>query len=404
VAGIAVSVAANIEDYRWLVSEAAGPWLETVREVSAGGIGTAVISRLRRELSAERTHLVVEQVDLRGRAQEKFSLAERMFFTRHGLEQATDEILARYKAERFPVVSSVGDLCCGIGGDLVALGGRRATTGYDRDAIAALLATANSAALGLGERCKAIVADAMAAPVGEMSGWHCDPDRRSRGRRATRGELFQPPLDALNTLLDGNPNAAIKLAPATEAPTAWSETAELEWLGSRGECRQQVAWFGSLARHPGRRSATVVAKDGSARTVVGDANESAPVAMSLGRYVYEPHAAVLAAKLDSVLGREHGLAPIAAGIAYLTGDRPIGDAALDAFEVRDVLPLDRKQLRAYCREHGLGRLEIKKRGVEIEPERMRKEVVGPGEHEATLIVTPLGGQVRAIVAGRLGAQ
>src|SRR5256885_489720 len=83
----------------------------------------------------------------------------------------------------------------------------------------------------------------------------CDPDRRPAGRRTSRVLLSEPPPETLDRLREANSNAAIKLAPAADAPGEWNEAAELEWLGSRGECRQQVVWFGRLARHPGRRTA-----------------------------------------------------------------------------------------------------------------------------------------------------
>src|SRR6187549_582396 len=84
---------ATVDDFQWLVSEAALPWLE----LASGGCGsrsespkgeatTRLVARLRKELTAERTHLVVEQVELRARACEKFGQAARMFFTRKGLE------------------------------------------------------------------------------------------------------------------------------------------------------------------------------------------------------------------------------------------------------------------------------------------------------------------------------
>jgi hypothetical protein len=244
------------------------------------------------------------------------------------------------------------------------------------------------------------VEDANQLSLGDSS-WHCDPDRRKEGRRATRGELFDPPLEALDGLLGQNSAAAIKLAPATEAPAAWQEAAELEWLSSRGECRQQVAWFGRLARHPGRHAATMVPAAGQQRTVVGIPDQPTPAATAIGRYVYEPDAAVLAAKLSAALCLEHSLAAVSSGIAYITSDAVIDDPALDGFEVIEILPFDRKQLRAYCREHGLGRLEIKKRGVELSPERLRKEIAGQGDNAATIIVTPVQKQVRAIIARRL---
>jgi hypothetical protein len=399
-------VAATIDDYRWLVSEAAVPSLEHVGSVlpSKAGSGTELAklaTSLRKNLSAERAHLVVEQVELRQRAKEKFSLAERMFFTRKGLEQATDEQLAAYKAERFSSEQPIVDLCCGIGGDFVALARRGNVTGVDADEVAALFASSNAAANGFSaEQYSVAVQDALGVPLAGCA-WHCDPDRRREGRRATRGELFQPPLEALAVLLSQSGDAAVKLAPATDAPPSWHPSAELEWLSSRGECRQQVAWFGRLARHAGRRTATVVRGNGKSRTIAGFADEVMPVASSMGRFVYEPDAAVLAAKLIATLSAEHSLLAVSAGIAYLTGDLSVDDVALDAFEVVDDMPLDRKQLKAYCREHRLGRLEIKKRGVDVSPEQLRKQIIDEGDEAAVVIVTPVLGRVRAIIARRL---
>jgi hypothetical protein len=346
-----------LDDYCWLVSEAARRWLAAARQELAGGDVAAAVARLRKDLSAERTHLVVEQVELRERAKDKFALAEKMFFTRKGLEQATDEQVAAAKATRFAAGKPHVDLCCGIGGDLLAMAARGSAVGVDADAVAALLGSANLAAGGVpSSECRVEVGDAATADVSQYAAWHCDPDRRAGGRRTTAVERFSPSLQQLDRLLQRGPDAAVKLAPATVAPRHWAEQAELQWLGSRGECRQQVAWFGELAAHPGRRSATIVDAAGQPRTVVGAADSFVPVAAGLGRYLYEPHATVLAAGLLGAMCQQHGLEAVAAQIAYLTGERWLDDPALAGFEVCEVLPLDTKKLRAYCREHRVGRL------------------------------------------------
>jgi hypothetical protein len=394
----------TLEDYRWLVSDSARPWLQRAREdLAAQRVpGVSLVNRLRKDLSAERAHLVVEQVDLRARAREKFSRADRMFFTRKGLEQATDEQVAAYKASRFPA-GSIADLCCGIGGDLVALAQRGSAAGFDVDEVARLLAEANAEACGLArDRCCTFGDDAATcSAVSGFDAWHCDPDRRSEGRRTVQGEHFEPSLESVAWLLGHNLQGAIKVAPATLAPPNWQENAELQWLGSRGECRQQVAWFGSLASHPGRRSATVVDAAGGPRTVVGTGDETIPAAASLGRFLYEPHNAVLAAKLTGALCGQHALAAVAPGIAYLTSDSQVADSALAAFEVQDVLPFDQKQLKAWCREKRIGRLEIKKRGVDVDPQKLRKAIASEGEQSATLIVTRLDSKVRVMVVRRV---
>jgi THUMP domain-like len=405
--GVKNTLAASIVDYRWLVSDVARPWLALAREelsidnqATAGDVLVKLTSQLRKDLSAERAHLVIEQIELRQRASEKFSLADQMFFTRKGLEQATDEQLAAYKASRFPPECGAIDLCCGIGGDLLAIARTRPLCwGFDVDPVMVELARTNLALLPPADYI-VVGCDACAVAV-EDGPWHCDPDRRNDGRRTTTGEFFLPPLESLEQLLHESDEAAIKLASATEVPADWTSRAELEWLSSRGECRQQVAWFGPLARHPGRHAATVVGPSGHQRTVLGMPGMIVPQATVLGRYIYEPDASVLAAKLSAALCQEHSLAAISPGIAYFTSDALIDDLALDRFEIIDVLPLDRKQLRAYCREHGLGRLEIKKRGVDLSPDRLRRDIAGRGDNAATIIVAPVQSQIRAIIARRI---
>ncbi|MCI0361898.1 MAG: class I SAM-dependent methyltransferase [Planctomycetaceae bacterium] len=394
----------SLDDYRWLVSDAAAPWLVRVREelAAVGGPSAALVNRLRKDLSAQRAHLVIEQCELRERAREKFALAERMFFTGKGLEQATDQRVAAAKAARFPA-GRVADLCCGIGGDSLALARRTASGSSDEqlsavelDPAVAAIAAAN---LRVGGCTRAAVetADAAAFPVGQCAAWHIDPDRRAEGRRTSRVELYAPSLESLRRLLGQNSNAAIKLAPAAQAPPDWRESAELCWLGSRGECRQQVAWFGSLARRPGEHSACVVDARGGERTIVGQPEEAIPVARALARYLYEPHAAVLAAKIAGAICRMHALAAVSPGVAYLTSDASIDEPAADSFEILDVLPLDRKRLREYLRQRHIGRLEIKKRGVPIDPAKLRQEVIGAGEGEAMLVVSRVGGRVDGAV-------
>src|SRR5688500_13695337 len=92
-------VGSDVADYVWLTgSEAAA--LLTQLAASSEPLHTS-LQRLRKSYSATRTHLLLEQVELRRRAAAKFTQAARMFFTRTALEQATDEWIAHYKASRF---------------------------------------------------------------------------------------------------------------------------------------------------------------------------------------------------------------------------------------------------------------------------------------------------------------
>jgi hypothetical protein len=238
--------------------------------------------------------------------------------------------------------------------------------------------------------------------VSDFAAWHIDPDRRPGGRRTTRPEFHEPGIDAIEQLLAGAPTAAIKLAPATDVPSHWADGAELEWIGERRECKQLVAWFGNLARHPGQHAATILSDDDSAPvTVVGAPNQTVPRANQIGCYVFEPHATVLAARLVGVLAAKYDLASVSADRGYLTGDQRVRAPALTAFEVMDAVPLDLKRLKAALRERRVGRLEIKKRGIDVDPEAIRRQLSVPGEEQRVLLLTRFRGRGLAIIGRRV---
>jgi hypothetical protein len=113
---------------------------------------------------------------------------------------------------------------------------------------------------------------------------------------------------------------------------------------------------------------------------------------------------VLAAQLTSCLAHRYELAAVTGGVAYLTGHGRVSDPALAAYQVEEVLPFDVKSLRGYCREHNIGRLEIKKRGVDLDPDRLRRDIAAKGPEAATFLICPLAGRVRAIRATRETAE
>lgn len=393
-------IVADVTDYRWLVGAEAESFLA---EATAAADPTTTLVRLRKRLTAARAALVVEQAELRRRGRAKFPAAETMFFTARGLEQATDATVAAFKARRFPFDAPVADLCCGVGGDLSALARRGPTHGIDADERVAIFAEANLRGVAADRRSSTSVTARRATndDVAAAAAWHVDPDRRPSGRRTTRVELHDPDLATLESWLAVNDRAAIKLAPAAELPPAWSERAASEWISRGGECRQLVAWFGDLAARPGRRRASILQADGTARTVDEAPGAELAAATEIGRYVYEPDAAVLAADLVAELAAEHGLSTVHPGSAYLTGDEPRRDAALARFEVLETLPFDRKRLRGALAGRNVGRLEIKKRGLDVDVEQLRRELKLRGDREACLILARRGARVTAIVARRL---
>ncbi len=408
----------TLADFRWLVGQEGAIRLALLQKESdaqAGGeLLNRLVSRLRTDLSPARVHLLLEQLELRRRAEDKFRHADKMFFTRRALEQATDQWVAEYKARRFLIGRPIADLCCGIGGDLLGLMRCGPVLGVDRDSITALLAEANlrsATGSGAGEYdARIAVADVTSVEVNEAAAWHIDPDRRPVGRRTTRVALHEPGPEVLRRLLSACPDAAIKLAPAATLDEPWWQPAELEWIGRGRQCRQLVAWFGRLAEHPERRRATVLpaanlsgAADSTTAvtaTFMGEANADCPIAARIGRYVFEPDAAVLAAKLEGALAVSQSLSAVAAGVAYYTADHCATHGALAGFEVLEVLPYKVRPLRQWLAARGIGRLEIKKRGVSLDPEQVRRDLQTDGSDEATILLARIDGRIMAVIARR----
>lgn len=392
-----------IDDYRWLVSELAKPYLDDAASSAVSLV--ALTKRLRTALSPERTHLVLEQVELRERARAKFSRPEKMFFTRKLLEQSTDEQIASHKASRFPSGHVIADLCCGIGGDSLALLRRGACLAVDRDPVATLLVEANCRTLEAGElSCQVADVRAVVARL-DCAAWHIDPDRRVAAQRTSQAIYSEPSLDVIQALFRRVDAGAIKLAPGAELTDDWGDDApvELEWIGSRRECRQQVVWLGSLARHPARRTATVVDRHGESHSFTGDGEIEVDVSKP-GRYLFVPDSTLLASRLAGAIAEQLQLRATSYGLSYYTGDEFHDSPLLEAFDVDELLNLDVKRLKRLLRERRVGSLEIKVRGVEIDPAELRKKLQPKGSESASLLIFRSGEDVKVAVARRLASE
>jgi len=411
---------ANFDDYVWLTGDAAAE-AALAAFAADGRTELQQLNELRKSLSPERARLVVEQLALRRRAVAKFGpLAARMFFTPVQLEQATDREIAAYKTERFHQAGEgrlIHDYCCGIGGDLMALAARGPATGWDLSPIARLLAEKNLAAaadanVGGSEATGSIrEADVVTLTPAANEMWHVDPDRRTDGRRSTTLEHHSPGPDVIDRWRSAAPDGAVKLAPASEPPETWQREGELEWITSHRECRQLVVWFGQLAKAPGQHRATVLLPGQSgdptravptAASFVGNPGESCSATDEPQRFLYDPDPAIIASHLLSAIANRYGLRSLGAGGAYLTGDEQLAEPLLSGFEVEESLPLRTATVAQWLAARQVGRVEVKKRGVTIDPEKFRRDLKLRGENEATIILTRTGKRQLAIVARRLG--
>jgi SAM-dependent methyltransferase len=339
------------------------------------------------------------QSRLRTRAREKFGdFAGHMLFTKAGLEQATRLRVAALHARRFADagLAHVADLGCGIGADAMALAALdRRVTAVELDETTAAVATVNLTPFPEATVVHADVEslDLAALPGGMPDGVWLDPARRTTSSSGTRRifdpEAFSPPLSFVQALAARGLPVGVKMGPGIphEAVPAGCEA---QWVSDRGDVVEAVLWFNAVARPGVRRAALVLGEHGAAELVsprdADPGHEEAEVG-PVGAWLYEPDGAVIRAGLVADLARQLGARLIHPRIAYLTSDELVRTPLARAYRVREVLPHTVKVLKRWVREHEVGTLEIKKRGTDVTPEQLRRQLAPRGPNRATLVVT-----------------
>ena len=380
----------DLDAFRWLLTGEGQRLLVSAAE--AGLDPLAAQSALRRTASSEHVAAAVTQVQLRHRAEQKFgALAARMYFTPEGLEQATRLPVARHRAARAraAAASTLIDLGCGIGGDLVAFAQVGLTcAGVDLDPLRVAVAEANLAALELGGAVS--LADATALDTTPFDIAYADPARRSAKGRSFDVDDWTPPWSFVRTLLTRD--SCLKLAPGIPHRLV-PEGVEAEWVSDHREVKEAVLWSGRLATT--RRRATVIG-DGGLATLTDEDDPGAGTG-AVAEFFYEPDGAVIRAGLVTAVAAGVTGHLLDEHIAYVTSAKEFRTPFARGYRVLEEVPFREKPLRAALRERGIGRLTIKKRGVSVVPDELRKRLSLKGDEESTLVLTRVAGKGTALL-------
>jgi len=355
-----------------------------------------LIERLRKDYPAELVNAAIELARLRRQAAGKFPAAMELFFTREGLEMATAAPVARHTARRYAGRRKVLDLCCGLGGDALALASAaEQVVAVDRDPLSLEMTRANARALHLDDRISFVRADvtelAQTAPflIGPIEAVFIDPSRRGEGRRVSRRpEDYSPPLSWCLALTRVAPRVGIKLSPALDYEAM---DAEVEIISLAGECKELMLWLGDF-RTCARRATLLPGGD-----TLTDAGVSSAEIGDIGAWLYEPDPAVVRAHLIQRLAGELKLRRIDVEIAYLTGGE-VHSPFLTGYRVLEVVPWGLKRLNAVLAARGIGQATIKKRGFPLTPEELRPKLKLSGPARAVLICTRAQGKAVIIMA------
>ena len=414
-------------------------------EPDGAGTSLALAVRLRREYPADLVAAATAQHELRLAARAKFSRAMQMLFTRAGYEQSSSEPIARYRAARFGDAGQVADLCCGIGGDLLALASGREVLAVDRDDVHARLALHNAGVYGQAANVRAVVADVRDIRLGGLDAVFIDPARRSGPGTASaapgapdragggsarsggggppgtahrfRSGQSEPPLDWCFALADRVPGVCVKAAPGLPAdliPAGW----EAEFIADGRDLKEAVLWSPALATAPvagsgGPRRALVLS--GSvAHALVACPGDPVPVTEPR-EYLLDPNPAVTRSGLVEDLARALavGRAPdgspagdgagdvakIDPQIAFLTLNRPVQTPFARTLHVLDSAPWNEKRFAKRLRELGVGAADIRRRGLAGDVDQIHRRLKLAGPNRATIVITRVNDKPWGLICG-----
>ena len=386
----------DLDAFRWLLTDEGQQLLEQAGEAPDDELKAQ--TQLRRtapgslEEGAARVAAAMTQVALRRKAAAKLGDdAARMYFTPDGLEQATRATVAAHRAARLAAASagSVIDLGCGIGGDLVAFARAGITSaGVDVDPLRIEMARANLAALGLPGAVS--VADATTVDVSPFDAAYVDPARRTARGRTFSVDDWAPPWTFVEELLRGD--ACVKAAPGIPHSRV-PDDVEAEWVSDSGEVKEAALWSGRLATTS--RRATVIGHGGLA--TITDEDDPGGEVREIGEFLYEPDGAVIRAGLVTAVaaGVKGGL--VDEHIAYVTSDESFRTPFARGYRVVETLPYREKALRAALRDRNIGSLTIKKRGVGVVPDELRRRLSLTGDEAGTIVLTRANGRGIALL-------
>ncbi len=376
--------------------------LDEVGAVESSADVARSVSRLRAAgHSPDLVSAVVGQAHLRMRARAKFGeFADRMLFTRAGLEQATRLSVASMHAVRMrrAGITRVADLGCGIGGDSLAFAG----AGLAVDAVDADEVTSAIAAYNLAPFPDASVRQGTAeSSLPDEGAVWLDPARRTAGHSETTRTSaadWSPSLDWCFEVARRHPTG-IKLGPGLDRDLV-PDDVEAQWVSADGSVVELVLWSGELAR-PGIRRSALVMQAGETHELTAAADAGDEPVRELGAFLHEPDGAVIRARLIGDAARMLEAGMLDEQIAYLTGDAALTSPFVQSFRVRESLPAHVKTINQVLRANDIGRLEIKKRGMDIDPAAFRKKLTLKGSKAATLILTRTAAGRMAILADRV---
>ncbi|OGN89131.1 MAG: hypothetical protein A2Y88_11985 [Chloroflexi bacterium RBG_13_48_10] len=120
-----------------------------------------------------------------------------------------------------------------------------------------------------------------------------------------------------------------------------------------------------------------------------------------GSFLYEPDPAVIRSGLVTTLAEMLNASQMDPDIAYLTSETHSTTPFVRVWTIEDWFPFQLKRLRAYCYQHQIGHVTVKKRGSPIDPDYLIHQLRLKGDQECVLVLTHLRGEPIVTICKRV---
>ena len=377
------------------------------------------------------------------------------------LEQSTAQDIGRWKAKLWPcgndatsdatenatgAGAEVHDLCCGMGGDSFYLPAGLKVTGVDLDENRLAMYSHNMQAFGkaaetLNKDVREVAREngaKMPASAGmtKTDYFTIDPARRAlEGENQRDLKNLTPTLEEVVEISRHYRGGMAKLPPGYP-PAEIPDGTEILYLGGHSDCRECLVLFGELAKHPNTVRAVIVGKAGetlaewtrrrdrSLETLDNDLQEKLDRNDSLegrdrtyrtatsrsdlplgeiGKYIAEPAPVLIRSHLfnAAALAHDPDAHLISEGIAYVSSDKPLPAPGFSCYEVLAHTEIATGAVRSMLKEHDIGKITLKLRGVKLNPDAETKRLKPKGKNSAILFYTRFRGEKIAILAKKI---
>lgn len=358
-----------------------------------------------KETYGDNARALVEVALARRSAAAKFSAAraEQWIMDSDSVQQATPQVVAEFRAAHLLSlgVRDVVDVTCSVGTELAALAAPEAPAarvsvgagfqriiGGDLDPQRVRMARHNVPDVPtiVMDALRPALSTSVLAPGTVVL---ADPARRTSSGRVTKLSDLRPRLEDLAAVYsEQGIDTAIKCAPGID----YTEfDGQVDVVSVEGNVKEACLYTPGLSQC-GRRAVMLGVASGQQEIIDDHMPEQDKVA-EVGKYIVDPDGAVVRAGLVRHYAAKHGLWQLDERIAYLTG--PAVPPGRRGFEVLEQVPF--KHVRKALVARGIGAVEILVRGVDINPDEVRKKWKLKGSEEASVVVTRIGDKAWAFI-------